>query len=59
MPPISLWVARYERPSKARRYDAGESAVADSIKKIEAKRKKRLPGEELLDEEKGLPLENE
>jgi DNA-damage-inducible protein D len=33
--------------------------VADSIKKIEAKRKKRLPGKEHLDEEKGLPLEKE
>jgi len=33
--------------------------VADSIKKIEAKRKKRLPGEEPVDEEKELPLENE
>jgi hypothetical protein len=33
--------------------------VADSIKKIEAKRKKRLPGEEQLNEEKGLPLEKE
>jgi DNA-damage-inducible protein D len=33
--------------------------VADSIKKIEAKRKKRLPGEEHINEEKGLPLEKE
>jgi hypothetical protein len=61
MPPISLWVARYKKPSKRPGGTMPEDLpVADSIKEIEAKRKKRLPGEEhVLDEEKGLPLENE
>jgi hypothetical protein len=33
--------------------------VADSIKKLEATRKKKLPGDKLLNEEKGLSLEDE